>query len=425
MSDSNSDSVSWCRGSYLSKSDPEIYDEIVHEYKRQVNNLELIASENYVSQAVLEAVGSVLTNKYAEGYPGRRYYGGCEFVDRAEEIAVSRAKKIFQCEHVNVQPHSGSQANMAAYFAMLEPGARIMAMNLAHGGHLTHGSKVNFSGRLFEIIPYGVKPGDCTIDYDDLAAKARESRPKLIVAGSSAYPRIIDFRRFREIADEVGARLMVDAAHFAGLIAGGVHPSPVPYSDIVTMTTHKTLRGPRGGMILSTGELAKPVDKQVFPGIQGGPLMHVIAAKAVAFGEVLKPEFKDYSRRIVENARALADELKARGYKLVSGGTDTHLLLIDFLDTEITGKTAEDALAAAGITVNKNSVPFDTRKPTVTSGVRLGTPAVTTRGMGVEEMRAIAGLIDKALKNIGDGKALERIREETRELTDAFPMFSW
>jgi len=425
MSGENNDSLSWCRGSYLSKSDPELYGHIHDEFKRQIDNLELIASENYVSIAVLEAMGSVLTNKYAEGYPGKRYYGGCEIVDRAEDLARDRAKQLYGCDHVNVQPHSGSQANMAAYFAMLEPGSKIMAMNLSHGGHLTHGSKVNFSGRLFDIIPYGVRETDCTIDYDDLAVKARENKPALIVAGSSAYPRIIDFRRFKEIADDTGARFMVDAAHFAGLIAGGVHPSPVPYADVVTLTTHKTLRGPRGGMILSTEELAKPVDKQIFPGTQGGPLMHIIAAKAVAFGEALKPEFKDYSRHIVENAKALAERLKYHGYKLVSDGTDTHLLLIDFLGTDITGKMAEDALGIAGITVNKNSIPFDTRKPTITSGIRIGTPAVTTRGMGVGEMSTIGDLIHEALSNMDDENTLKRTGEKTRELTGAYQMFKW
>ncbi len=425
MCTDNNESMACCKGSYLSKSDPELFGFIHDEYCRQVNNLELIASENYVSPAVLEALGSVLTNKYAEGYPGHRYYGGCEFIDRAEELAIERAKRIFGADHANVQPHAGSQANMAAYFSMIEPDTTILAMNLSHGGHLTHGSKVNFSGRMYNVVPYGVREDDCIIDYDDVAAKAREHRPALIVAGASAYPRIIDFVRFREIADSVGARLMVDAAHFAGLVAGGAHPSPVPYSDVVTMTTHKTLRGPRGGMILAREELAKAVDKQIFPGMQGGPLMHVIAAKAVAFGEVLRPEFKDYSKRIVENCRTLADRLKSNGYKLVSEGTDTHLLLIDFIGTDITGKMAEDALGEAGITVNKNSIPFDTRKPTVTSGIRIGTPAVTTRGMGATEMKTIADLIHKSLSNIGDSAALGRIREETRTLTGAFPMFAW
>ena len=414
-----------CQGTYLSKSDPEVYKGILNEYKRQTQNIELIASENYVSPAVLETMASVLTNKYAEGYPGRRYYGGCENADIVENLAIKRARQIFNCDHVNVQPHSGSQANMAAYFAILKPGSGILAMDLAHGGHLTHGSKVNFSGRLYKIIPYGIKQEDCTIDYDDVARKARETKPELIVAGASAYPRLIDFAKFKEIADEVGARLMVDAAHIAGLIAGGVHPSPVPYADIVTMTTHKTLRGPRGGMILMTEELEKAVDKQIFPGIQGGPLMHIIAAKAVALGEVIKPEFKVYAQQIVTNCKALAEELMSLGFKLISGGTDNHLILIDLTDTGITGKMAEDTLGIAGITVNKNSIPFDTAKPTVTSGIRLGTPALTTRGMRETEMRKVASLIWRTLENIDNKAALMKIREETNELTDAFPMFSW
>ncbi|MFC1694113.1 serine hydroxymethyltransferase [Candidatus Latescibacterota bacterium] len=414
-----------CQGTFISKSDPEIYREIVNEYKRQHDNLELIASENYVSIAVLEAAASVLTNKYAEGYPGHRYYGGCEHVDTVENIAIERAKKVFDCEFVNVQPHSGSQANMAAYFAMLNPGARILAMDLTHGGHLTHGSKVNFSGRLFNIIPYGVRREDCIIDYDDLAVKARENKPELIIAGASAYPRFIDFARFKEIADEVGARFMVDAAHIAGLIAGGVHPSPVPYSDIVTTTTHKTLRGPRGGLIISTEELANPVNKQIFPGIQGGPLMHIIAAKAVAFGEVLRPEFNKYVQQIVDNGKALADALISNSFKLVSGGTDNHLILIDLSDTGITGKIAEDALGMVGITVNKNSIPFDTTKPTVTSGIRVGTPALTTRGMREEEMRKVASMIRRSLDNIDNEAELNSIRGESLELTGAFPIFKW
>jgi len=425
MSDERKPMIDCCHGSYLSKSDPDIHRVLSNEYRRQVDGIELIASENYVSPAVLEAVGSVLTNKYAEGYPSRRYYGGCEYVDDAEDIAIDRAKKIFGCDHVNVQPHAGSQANMAAYFAMLKPGARIMAMSLAHGGHLTHGSKVNFSGRLYEIVPYGVRERDCIIDYDALAEKARETRPELIVAGASAYPRIIDFPRFREIADSVGAKLMVDAAHFAGLVAGGAHPSPVPFADIVTMTTHKTLRGPRGGMIATTGEWAKPVDKQIFPGIQGGPLMHIIAAKAVAFGEVLSPPFRKYAARVVENARHLASELTRKGFKLVSGGTDNHLILIDFIGTGITGRMVEDALGKAGITVNKNSIPFDPEKPTVTSGIRIGTPALTTRGMGIDEMRTIASMIRRAVDSIDDEDKLAKLRGETLELTSSFPMFSW
>jgi len=423
MSDSTSEIC--CQGSYLCKSDPELFDELKYEYERQMHNLELIASENYVSPAVLEAVGSVLTNKYAEGYSGRRYYGGCEYVDKAEDLAIKRAKELFGADCVNVQPHSGSQANMASYFAMIKPGAKVMAMSLAHGGHLTHGSKVNFSGRLFEIIPYGVRESDCVIDYDVLAAQARETKPELIVAGASAYPRIIEFDKFKEIADSVGAKFMVDAAHFAGLVAAGVHPSPVPYADIVTMTTHKTLRGPRGGMILSKEEFGPQVNKQIFPGIQGGPLMHVIAGKATAFAEALKPDFKIYAQKIVDNCKILANELISCGYKLVSGGTDNHLMLLDFVGTEITGKAAQDALGAAGITVNKNSVPFDTRKPMITSGVRVGTAAVTTRGMGPDEMLKIASLIDRAIKNIGNDAVLATLKSETLELTSAYPMFKW
>jgi glycine hydroxymethyltransferase len=414
-----------CPGTYLGKSDPEVYAQIVEEYERQRGNLEMIASENYVSPAVLEAAGSVLTNKYAEGYPAHRYYGGCEYVDTVETIAIERAKKLFGCDRVNVQPHAGSQANMAAYFALVEPGAKIMAMDLVHGGHLTHGSRVNFSGRMYEIIPYGVRPKDCLIDYDALAAKARETRPDLIIGGATAYPRIINFARFREIADEVGAKFLVDAAHFAGLVAGGVHPSPVPYAHVVTCTTHKTLRGPRGGMIMSTEEFGKAVDKQVFPGIQGGPLMHIIAAKAVAFGEALRPEFKTYSARIVSNCRALADELMRLGFHLVSGGTDTHLILMDLTGTGITGKAAQDALGAAGITVNKNNVPFDTAKPTVTSGVRIGTPALTTRGMREGEMRRIASMMRRVMDDIGDEAVIQAVREESRELARSFPVFTW
>ncbi|MCK4827960.1 serine hydroxymethyltransferase, partial [bacterium] len=356
-----------------------------------------IASENYVSPAVLEATGSVLTNKYAEGYPSQRWYGGCEYIDKVEETAIERAKKIFTCDHANVQPHSGSQANMAAYFALVKPGARIMAMDLKHGGHLTHGSKVNFSGQMYEIIPYGVKQEDCTIDYDMLFKTAMETKPDLIVGGATAYPRIIDFAKFREIADEVGAKFMVDAAHIAGLIAGGVHPSPVPFADVVTVSTHKTLRGPRGGAILSTKEFGKAIDRQVFPGIQGGPLMHVIAAKAVAFGEVIRPEFKTYTEKIVSNCKILAEELLSYGFKLVSGGTDNHLLLIDFFGTGITGMMAEEALGTAGVIVNKNIIPFDPESPRITSGIRIGTAALTTRGMGEGEMRTIASIIRRAI----------------------------
>ncbi len=425
MSESLKNSSVWCSGCYLSKSDPEIYSRIAKEVTRQHDNLEMIASENYVSPAVLEATGSVLTNKYAEGYPSNRYYGGCEYIDEVERTAVDRAKKIFECDHVNVQPHSGSQANMAAYFALVKPGSRIMAMDLKHGGHLTHGSKVNFSGMMYEIIPYGVRREDCIIDYDMLLKTARETKPELIVGGATAYPRIIDFVKFREIADEVGAKLMVDAAHIAGLIAGGVHPSPVPYSDVVTGTTHKTLRGPRGGMILATEEFGISVDRQIFPGIQGGPLMHVIAAKAVAFGEVLKPEFKKYAEKIVSNCKVLAEELLSNGFKLVSGGTDTHLVLVDFSETNVTGKMAEEALEYAGITVNKNSIPFDQLSPGITSGIRLGTAALTTRGMGAEEMRKIASMTGRVIDDIDNKNILATIRNESYELACSFPIFSW
>ena len=414
-----------CSGNYISKADPEVWEGIKCEYERQRDNIELIASENYVSPAVLEAAGSMLTNKYAEGYPGRRYYGGCKYVDDIERLAVKRAKEIFGADHANVQAHAGSQANMAAYFAMVKPGATIMAMDLVHGGHLTHGSKVNFSGRMYNIIPYGVRSDDGRIDYDSLAKKARETKPALIVGGATAYPRIIDFAKFREIADEVGARFMVDAAHIAGLIAGGAHPSPVPYADVVTGTTHKTLRGPRGGMILSTGELAKDIDRQIFPGIQGGPLMHIIAAKAVAFGEVLKPEFRIYAKQIVKNCKVFAEELLSGGFKLVSGGTDNHLILVDLSTMNITGKIAEEALGAAGITVNKNTIPFDTEKPTVTSGIRIGTAALTTRGMKEADMRTVASLIRRVIDSVDDNDALGKISEESRELAGAFPVFAW
>jgi glycine hydroxymethyltransferase len=412
-------------GENLCKTDPEIYAHVVDEFSRQRGNLEMIASENYVSPGVLEAAGSVLTNKYAEGYPGHRYYGGCEYVDLVENIAIDRAKKLFNCSHANVQPHAGSQANMAAYFAVVQPGAKIMAMDLVHGGHLTHGSKVNFSGRMYQIIPYGVRPGDCTIDYDGLARIARETKPDLIVGGATAYPRIIDFPRFREIADEVGAKFMVDAAHIAGLVAGGAHPSPVPYADIVTCTTHKTLRGPRGGMIMCTEELGKAVDKQIFPGIQGGPLMHIIAAKAVALGEALRPEFKTYAAKVVSNCKALAESLKEHGFKLVTGGTDNHLILLDLTGTKVSGKAAQEALGIAGITVNKNNIPFDTAKPTITSGVRIGSAALTTRGMGENEMRTIAGIIRRALDTIEDEAHLKKISKETHEMAVSFPIFAW
>jgi glycine hydroxymethyltransferase len=420
-----SDRAYGCTGSYLSKSDPEIHARIIDEYKRQRGNLEMIASENYASPAVLEAAGSVLTNKYAEGYPGHRYYGGCEFVDMVETIAIERVKKLFGCDHANVQPHAGSQANMAAYFALVQPGAKVMAMNLAHGGHLTHGSKVNFSGRTYEIIPYGVRQEDCRIDYDGLAKTARETMPALIIAGATAYPRIIDFARFRQIADDVGAKLMVDAAHIGGLVAAGIHPSPVPYAHVVTCTTHKTLRGPRGGLILSTAELGKAVDKQVFPGIQGGPLMHIIAAKAVCFGEALRPEFTTYSGRIVANCKTLAEELLSLGFNLVSGGTDNHLILLDLTGTGITGMAAQEALGKAGITVNKNNIPFDTASPAVTSGVRIGTAALTTRGMREGEMKTIASMMKRVMDDIDNAETIARIREESRTLAQSFPIFAW
>lgn len=408
---------------HLKVQDPEVYRCILGELTRERNTLELIASENFTSLAVMEAQGSPLTNKYAEGYPGRRYYGGCEFVDQAEALAIERAKALFGAEHANVQPHSGSQANMAVYFAVLKPGDVVMGMDLAHGGHLTHGSRVNFSGMLYHFVPYGVDPETETIDYDALERQALEVRPKLIVAGGSAYPRIIDFARMRAICDRVGAYLMVDMAHFAGLVAAGIHPNPVPYAHFVTTTTHKTLRGPRGGMVLCTREFAQAIDKALFPGIQGGPLMHVIAAKAVALKEAQAPAFAAYQKQVVRNAQALAEALKARGYRLVSGGTDTHLLLVDLRNLGITGKEAENLLDQVGITVNKNVIPFDPQKPTVTSGIRLGTPACTTRGMKENEMFLIAELIDTTLRNRQSPKVLEKVRQTVRDLCAAFPLY--
>jgi len=406
----------------LCQSDPELAEAIQKEALRQVNKIELIASENYVSAAVLEALGSVLTNKYAEGYPGRRYYGGCEYVDIVEQLAIDRAKQLFGAEHANVQPHSGSQANMAVYFAVLEPGDRIMGMSLAHGGHLTHGSPVNFSGKLYEVHPYGVSPETETLDYDAIARQAREVRPRMIVCGASAYPRIIDFARLREIADEVGAYLMADIAHIAGLVAGGLHPSPVPYCDFVTSTTHKTLRGPRGGLILCKKKYAKVIDKSIFPGMQGGPLMHCIAAKAAAFGEALRPEFRYYLKRIVDNAKTLARKLQDEGLRLVSGGTDNHLMLVDVGAAGITGKEAEEALDEVGITVNKNAIPFDPRPPRVASGIRIGTPAVTTRGLGKTEMEELGELIAAVIHNLGDEAVYRRVREKVSEICDRFPV---
>ncbi len=408
----------------LAQFDPEIGAVIRHETERQEFSLEFIASENFVSEHVLEAQGSLLTNKYAEGYPGKRYYGGCECVDVAEQLAIDRAKQLFGAEHANVQAHSGSQANMAAYFAVCQPGDTVLGMNLAHGGHLTHGSPVNFSGKLFNIVPYGVKQSTGTIDYDEVEQLARQHQPKLIVVGASAYPRTIDFEVFRRVADQVGAIVMVDMAHIAGLVAAGEHPSPVPHAEFVTTTTHKTLRGPRGGMILCREEFAKKLNSNIFPGIQGGPLMHVIAAKAVSFKEALAPEFKTYARQVVLNARALAGELVERGYNLVSGGTDTHLMLLDFTGTDLTGKVAEATLEQAGITVNKNAVPFDTRSPFVTSGIRIGTPATTTRGLKESEMRQVGEWIDRALQNIGNDSALATIRGEVREMCQQFPLYA-
>ncbi len=408
----------------LERVDSVIAQVIRAETERQSRNLELIASENFVSEAVLEAVGSVLTNKYAEGYPGKRYYGGCEVVDMAEELAISRAKELFGAEHVNVQPHSGSQANMAVYFALLKPGDTVLGPNLAHGGHLTAGSPMNFSGKLYNIVPYGVRRDTELIDLDQVRDLARQHRPKLIITGGSAFPRAIDFKPFRDIADDVGAALMADIAHPAGLVAAGLHPTPIPYADFVTTTTHKTLRGPRGGMVMCKSPYAKDLDRSVLPGIQGGPLMHVIAAKAVAFREAQTAEWRGYQGQIVRNARALADALLGKGYRLVSGGTDTHLMLVDLMPKGITGKEAQEALDRAWITVNKNGIPFDTKGPTVTSGIRIGTPAVTTRGMKEPEMARIAMLIDRVLTNLGNTSVEAAVRSEVQELTAGFPLYA-
>jgi len=406
----------------LGKSDPEVYEAIRREQERQRRNIELIAAENYASRAVLEAQGSVLTDKYAEGYPKRRYYGGCQEVDVAEELAKERAERLFGAEHANVQPHSGAQANMAAYFTLINYSDTVMALRLDHGGHLTHGSSATLSGRFYQFIHYGLSRETERLDYDEIERLALEHRPKLIVAGASAYSRIIDFKRFGEIANLVGARLMVDMAHIAGLVAAGLHPSPVPYADIITSTTHKTLRGPRGGFALSKAELASRLDHAVFPEAQGGPLMHAIAAKAVAFGEAMKPEFAGYQRAVVENAQILASELQKGGLRIVSGGTDNHLLLVDLSNTGITGKHAEDVLDSVGITVNKNAIPFDTSPPQVAGGIRLGTPAVTTRGFGPDEMRLIAGLIVKMLANVGDEKTHNEVRQEVAAISNRFPV---
>ena len=405
--------------------DPEISAAIDAEVRRQHEGLEMIASENFVSRAVLEAAGSVFTNKYAEGYPGRRYYGGCEFADVVENLARDRAKQIFGAEHANVQPHSGSQANASAYMAVLQPGDTILGLDLAHGGHLTHGHKLNFSGKLYRVIAYGVRKDTETIDYDELEQTAVREKPKVIIGGGSAYPRFFDFARMREIADKAGAVLIVDMAHFAGLVAGGVHPSPVPHAHIVTTTTHKTLRGPRAGMVLCRQEFAQAVDKAVFPGQQGGPLVHIIAAKAVAFREALQPEFRTYAAQIVANAKVLAETLADAGYRIISGGTDTHLMLVDVFAKGMLGSEAEAALGEAGITVNKNAIPFDTNPPLKPSGIRIGTPALTTRGMKEGEMRTIGGWISEALEHRSDASALARIRRQVLEMAERFPLYSW
>ena len=408
---------------YIQSQDPQVQEVIDKELARQNNNIELIASENFVSRAVLEAQGSILTNKYAEGYPGKRYYGGCEHVDVVENLARDRAKEIFGAEHANVQPHSGSQANMAVYFSVLEPGDKILGMDLSHGGHLTHGSPVNFSGKLFNFISYGVTKEDEVIDYDQLREIAVKEKPKMIVAGGSAYSKTIDFKKFREIADEIGAYLLVDMAHIAGLVAAGLHPNPVPHAHFVTSTTHKTLRGPRGGLILTTAEFAKVIDKNIFPGIQGGPLMHVIAAKAIAFGEALQDDFKAYQEQVIENAKALATALEAGGLRIVSGGTDNHIVLVDVKAYGLTGKQAEEALDEVGITVNKNTIPFDEASPFVTSGIRLGTPAMTTRGFTTEDMTEVGEIIVETLSRLKNDENLNGIHEKVTKLTGKYPLY--
>lgn len=407
--------------SLIEQTDPEIAEALKKELYRQQNNIELIASENFVSPAVMAAAGSHLTNKYAEGYPAHRYYGGCEFVDIAEDLARDRLKQLFGCEYCNVQPHSGASANLAVLYATCQPGDTVMGMNLAHGGHLSHGSPVNISGKYFNIVPYGVKEGEEVIDYDEMERIAKECKPKVIISGASAYPRVIDFKRIREICDKVGALMFVDIAHIAGLVAAGLHPSPVPYADFVTTTTHKTLRGPRGGVIMCREEWGKAIDKAVFPGTQGGPLMHIIAAKAVAFKEALAPEFKVYQRQIVKNAAAMAEEFKARGVKMVSGGTDNHLVLLNLTDKNMTGKELEKLLDSMHITVNKNAIPFDTQKPFVTSGIRIGTPAMTSRGMKEPEARKIAGLISDVIESREE--AAEHVNAEVAALCKAFPLY--
>jgi glycine hydroxymethyltransferase len=417
------DTATLARLRTLAETDPETAQAVRNEIHRQNSGLELIASENFVSQAVLEAAGSVLTNKYAEGYPGRRYYGGCEFVDVAESLAIRRSKELFGAEHANVQPHSGAQANMAVYMTLLKPGDTVLGMNLAHGGHLTHGHPLNFSGKLYTIVPYGVRKEDERIDYDELARLAREHKPKMIMVGASAYPRVIDFAAIRATGDEVGAAVVTDMAHIAGLVATGVHPTPVPYSDFVTSTTHKTLRGPRGGLILCREKYAKELDKALFPGVQGGPLMHIIAAKAVCLKEAMEPAFAEYQRQIVANAKRLASGIAAGGFRLVSGGTDNHLMLVDVFSKGLTGKAAEAALGKAAITVNKNAIPFDQNPPMVASGIRIGTPAVTTRGMREPEMDRIAGFIARVLAGPEDDRAIAAVRSEVEALCRTFPLY--
>jgi glycine hydroxymethyltransferase len=408
----------------LNRTDPEVAQAVRNETRRQGSQLELIASENFVSEAVLEAMGTPFTNKYAEGYPGRRYYGGCEYADVVENLAIERTKQLFGCDHANVQPHSGSQANTAVYMSVLKPGDTIMGLNLSHGGHLTHGHPLNFSGRMYNVVAYGVRPEDERIDYDSMLKLAEEHKPKMLVVGASAYPRIIDFVAVRKAADECGAVVMADMAHIAGLVAAGLHPSPVPHAEFVTTTTHKTLRGPRGGMILCQEKWAKELDKLLFPGVQGGPLMHVIAAKAVAFKEALSPEFKGYQAQIVKNAKALAAALMGEGWRLVSGGTDNHLMLIDVFAKGITGKVAEKALDRAGITVNKNTIPFDTNSPMVASGIRVGTPALTTRGMKEADMEKVGRLISRALSAVDDDTALAEVKRDVKRLCDLFPLYA-
>ena len=409
--------------SFLEKIDPELHQAIKAETRRQAQNIELIASENFVSEAVLEAQGCIMTNKYAEGYPGNRYYGGCEFVDVAENLAIERCKKLFGADHVNVQPHSGTQANMAVYFATVQPGDTVLGMNLSHGGHLSHGSPANFSGKFYKIVAYGVDRETETIDYEEVKKLVREHKPKLIVVGASAYPRIIDFKKFREAADEVGAVIMADIAHIAGLVATGLHPTPIPVCEYVTSTTHKTLRGPRGGLIMCRQDYAKTLNSRVFPGSQGGPLMHIIAAKAAAFKEALTPEFKEYQRQIIKNAQAMADELKNQGFRLVSGGTDNHMMLVDLTSAGVTGKEAQEVLDRANITVNKNGIPFDTKGPQVTSGIRIGTPAVTTRGMKENEMRLIASCIADVIKNIHNETKIKAVSEKIKSICAKFPLY--